>query len=78
MDVVIGTHPHVVQDYEILTKGDHNMYVYYSLGNFVSGQDKPGTTEGAMAQFIIKKDSSGKTYISSFDMKIQSFFVVKK
>ena len=39
VDVVIGTHPHVVQPYEVLEGDDgHQMLIYYSLGNFVSGQ----------------------------------------
>jgi poly-gamma-glutamate capsule biosynthesis protein CapA/YwtB (metallophosphatase superfamily) len=34
-DVVIGTHPHVVQETELLDRPDGGkMLVYYSLGNF--------------------------------------------
>lgn len=41
VDVVIGTHPHVLEPVEVVsdTKG-HEMLVYYSLGNFVSNQDQ--------------------------------------
>lgn len=52
VDVVIGTHPHVLQPYEWITGEDgHRMLVYYSLGNFVSAQDEPERILGGMAQF---------------------------
>lgn len=52
VDVVIGTHPHVLQPYEWFTAEDgHRMLVYYSLGNFVSAQDMPERILGGMAQF---------------------------
>lgn len=36
-DVVIGTHPHALQPYELLTAADgHEMLVYYSIGNYIS------------------------------------------
>ena len=35
---VIGTHPHVVQDWEVLPGRGINAPVIYSTGNFVSGQ----------------------------------------
>ena len=35
---VIGTHPHVVQDWDIIGAGGINVPVIYSTGNFVSGQ----------------------------------------
>ncbi len=39
VDVVIGSHPHVVQKVEMMTSEDgRRMLVYYSLGNYVSGQ----------------------------------------
>ncbi len=40
-DVVIGTHPHTLQPIEYLTSADgRKVPVLYSLGNFVSAQDK--------------------------------------
>ena len=39
IDVIIGGHPHVVQDYEVLTASDgRRVPVMYSLGNLVSNQ----------------------------------------
>jgi poly-gamma-glutamate synthesis protein (capsule biosynthesis protein) len=39
VDLIIGGHPHVVQDYEVLTAADgRRVPVMYSLGNLVSNQ----------------------------------------
>ena len=38
-DVIIGTHPHVAQTMEYLTRPDGTQgFVFYSLGNFISAQ----------------------------------------
>ncbi len=37
-DVVLGSHPHRVQRMEVLTVGDRQVPVYYSLGNYISNQ----------------------------------------
>ena len=45
-DVVIGSHPHVTQDTEVITRPDGGqMLVYYSLGNFRA--DQKGERNGA-------------------------------
>ncbi|WP_434309094.1 CapA family protein [Hominifimenecus sp. rT4P-3] len=52
VDVVIGTHPHVIQPWELLKGEDgREMLVYYSLGNFVSAQDRSETMLGGIARF---------------------------
>jgi poly-gamma-glutamate synthesis protein (capsule biosynthesis protein) len=38
VDVIIGHHPHVVQPIKIIENDEHNTYVAYSLGNFMSAQ----------------------------------------
>ncbi|MGN0371154.1 MAG: CapA family protein [Butyrivibrio sp.] len=68
VDLVIGTHPHVVEPVEWITSSTgHKMLVYYSLGNFVSVQYYNFSMLGGMAKVSITKDSSG-TYISDYDM----------
>lgn len=63
-DLIIGTHPHVLEPVEwIETKAGHRMLVYYSLGNFMSYQKEAPRMLGGIANVIIKKDSTG-TYIS--------------
>ncbi len=70
VDLVLGTHPHVIQPVEWLEDEDGNrMLVYWSLGNFVnstgeSGAGKGARMLGAMADIIIGKDADGKTFIS--------------
>lgn len=64
VDLVIGTHPHVIQPVEWITSDSgHNMLVYYSLGNFLSYQKEAPRMLGGMAQVTITKDDEG-TYIS--------------
>ena len=68
VDLVIGTHPHVVEPVEWIDRADGGkMLVYYSLGNFVSVQYYNFSRLGGMAKVSITKDSSG-TYISDYGM----------
>ena len=70
VDVVIGTHPHVLQPYEIRTGADgHQMLIYYSLGNLVSGQDKPECQIGGLAKFNIIKAPNGSVSIQDAELK---------
>ena len=69
-DVVIGTHPHVVQETKLLDRPDgKKMLVYYSLGNFraVQGQSEQ-TKRGAKACFTIAHSFDGVT-LASYDTK---------
>ena len=60
VDLVLGTHPHVVQPAELVQRADgQEMLVYYSLGNFVSNQESADNALGAMAQITLWKDESG-------------------
>ncbi len=52
-DLVIGSHPHVLQPME--WRKEKNQFVVYSLGNFVSGQRKQYTDGGAMAYIELQK-----------------------
>lgn len=72
VNLVIGTHPHVIQPVELLTNeaGDE-MLVYYSLGNYVnsSASEGKGVAErmlGAMAAVTIAKNEEGEAYISDY------------
>lgn len=68
VDLVIGTHPHVIQPVKWITASNgHRMLVYYSLGNFISIQYYNYSMLGGMANVKITKDSAG-TYISSYDI----------
>ena len=39
-DLILGTHPHVLQPVEMVVRGPNRTLVAYSLGNFVSNQDR--------------------------------------
>ena len=55
-DVIIGTHPHVVEQVKKITSENGNTSIcYYSLGNFVSGQDKKPRILGGIATLGIEK-----------------------
>ena len=67
-DLIIATHPHVVQPVKWITGANGNQTLcYYSLGNFVSIQYYNYCMLGGMAQVSITKDATG-TYISEYDM----------
>lgn len=56
VNVVIGSHPHVLEPYELIQReGGQQMLVYYSLGNFVSGQNEIERILGGMATFTLDK-----------------------
>ena len=60
-DIVIGHHPHVIQPYEWV----NGTLVIYSLGNFVSAQNKPETMIGAMFNISVEMEqNSGEVKIS--------------
>lgn len=67
-DLIIGTHPHVIEPVEWITAADgREVLVYYSLGNFISIQYYHYAMLGGFAEVTITKDEIG-TYISNHDM----------
>ncbi len=61
VDLVIGTHPHVVQPAEWI--GD--TLVYYSLGNLISGQRGTNKRIGMLGSVEITKVKDGKVKLSN-------------
>ena len=60
VDVVIGTHPHVLQPYEILKDDNgHEMLIYYSIGNYISAQSEKSCIKGGMASFTVSLTKEG-------------------
>jgi len=74
-DIILGSHPHVIEQSEIHETEDGIKYVIYSMGNFLSNQipgSKPNirnndlTRESVMVSIVIEKDPvSEKTRIIS-------------
>ena len=57
-DVIICSHSHVLQPFEMVRTADGTEgVVYWSLGNFMSHQTEPGTAEGGAADLLITKSS---------------------
>ena len=70
VDLVIGTHPHVIEPVEYVTDEatGHSMLVYYSLGNFVnwtssSGEGIANRMVGGMAQVTLQRSPEGNVSI---------------
>ena len=58
VDIILGTHPHVLQPVEFITgKSGNETLVAYSLGNFVSGQVGLEKNVGGILRFDIQKIS---------------------
>lgn len=65
-DIIFGHHPHVIQPVEYITRADGTRgIVCYSLGNFISAQDKAPRVLGGMLDVSVTKDmQTGVTTIS--------------
>lgn len=77
VDLIIGSHPHVLQRAESIesSDGEHEAFVAYSLGNFVSnqrletiGEDFQPNEDGVIMNFDIEKDmASGETTVADIN-----------
>ncbi len=72
VDLVIGTHPHVIEPVELYTDDEGNeMLVYYSLGNYVNAtsSDLPDSgirMLGAVANITLARNKDGEVYIKEY------------
>lgn len=74
VDVIIGGHPHVIQEFDVLTSDSGNTtYCLYSMGNAISSQRKEimvpeeprGYTEdGLVMEFTFSKLNNGKVKLT--------------
>lgn len=68
-DIIIGSHPHVIQDCDTITvagtDGEKKVPVIYSLGNIISNMSARDTQAGLLLEMTLAKDITGKTEISS-------------
>lgn len=78
-DVVMGTHPHVLQPAEVLHATDavgrsREALVLYSLGNFVSNQRAPGRDGSVIARVEVRHcPRTGQTWLA--DVRFTPFWV---
>lgn len=73
-DMIIGSHPHVIQPCEVIEIENKKVFIAYSLGNFFCGQRKRYTDTGIMLKYVIAKDSN-HTYLK--DAKYIPTYVAK-
>lgn len=66
-DMIIGSHPHVVQPVKLLYKNDSSDYhiVVYSLGNFVSNQREQYKDGGMVFEIMLEK-TKDSTYVDEY------------
>lgn len=73
VDLVLGTHPHVIEPVEwVFDDAGHEMLVYYSLGNFVNGTSGTGAgvmnrCVGALADVTVGKNEAGEVVVLEYD-----------
>ncbi|MEE3467707.1 MAG: CapA family protein [Eubacterium sp.] len=64
-DLIIGTHPHVLQDCGWVKSGNRKAFCAYSLGNFISGQVQTNQILGGTLNCTIKVNrATGKVKIA--------------
>ncbi|MBR4661662.1 MAG: CapA family protein [Clostridia bacterium] len=80
VDVIIGSHPHVVEDAEVLTSTvdpGRKTLCFYSLGNYVSNQnrltmdagwDSEYTENGLTVILTVRKYSNGQTMVTNVEI----------
>ncbi|WP_352419266.1 CapA family protein [Proteiniborus sp.] len=75
-DIILGSHPHVIQRSEIVEHNGENKFIIYSMGNFISNQrretlnvkNKKYTEDGVIVNITLEKDFSlGKTVVKDVD-----------
>src|SRR5699024_8239415 len=74
-DIIFGHHPHVIQPFEMIEGRDgHETAVFYSLGNFYSGQKFEYTDIGGIAKLVLSKNmSTGETYFTNLKFILITF-----
>ena len=55
-DIILGSHPHVIQTMEVIPLGDRNCFVIYSMGNFISHQRGLERNSGVILQMELSKN----------------------
>ena len=69
INIVIGSHPHVLQPMHIESNGDNQSLVAYSLGNFISNQ-RTAPRDGAALLFVDLKIENGKVALVNAEYQL--------
>ena len=73
VDMIIGAHPHVIQPMEFRENKyfpGRELFLIYSLGNFVSNMKTADTRGGAMAHLKIYRDDDGKARLKEASYRL--------
>ncbi len=71
VDVIIGSHPHVIQPMEMRHNAHgRNVLLVYSLGNFISNMKTRDTRGGAMAKVVLTRDAEGRAVVDKADYRL--------
>ncbi len=72
VDMIIGSHPHVIQPMEIRHSDKYNkdVLLVYSLGNFISNMKTRDARGGAMVKVSLKRSDSGKAYVDGASYRL--------
>lgn len=67
VDIIVGSHPHVLQKMEYIQAkdGENENFIAYSLGNFVSNQRTRKRDGGAMLKLTLRKNKDDVTISNS-------------
>lgn len=63
-DIILGSHPHVIQNSEVVQKNGENKFIIYSMGNLISNQRQETiknstgqyTEDGVIVKLVLEKD----------------------
>ncbi|HAN09979.1 MAG TPA: hypothetical protein DCP90_05115 [Clostridiales bacterium] len=70
VNVIVGSHPHILQKFDTIEVGDKKTYVFYSIGNFISNQryeilKQRKSENGIIIELDISKDMLGRVVIDN-------------
>ncbi len=67
VDIIIGSHPHVIQPDDFIETSNHQCYVVYSLGNAISNQRKRYRDSGLAIRLTLHKRANKKPTLARID-----------
>ena len=71
-NIILGSHPHVLQRYQVEERDNNKFFTIFSMGNALSNQrveylKKSGVDTGALVKLVIEKDNiKGETKLKSY------------
>jgi poly-gamma-glutamate synthesis protein (capsule biosynthesis protein) len=81
--LILGSHPHVLQPSQLISKNNSSSFTIYSMGNFVSGQRKQYTDCGIIIRIqMIKNRKNGSIqfgvidYIPTYVSTVRGFRII--